>query len=483
MKKIEFLKTLSKIFSFAGIGTLAFIYLAEAGNPNVRIIHHQGLEIRLDLSTQVLGLDISEDKEMGRFPRKVEAELHPTIKGLLKPTDFVSASVLVAKAKQFDDGLYAAVEQLCQEGTERFMGKRKLLQKVAGALRGLTKEQKKPESLNQSLAFIVAAADLGGLEMAESEEIQLQAEAIKAKFLSDPLKSKPVSFYTWTEDLTKIFQQDRLLQKHLDPDEIDNLARGLSKDGNVLKAYQGYLSFVQKLTNPYPPEYGDLSQIKIIEKMYSFFPPSRSPETGLIKKLYAGRPIPDRFDLADELVKRIQNREIDLAPQKDSGWHDHQIYALEPFVNPELMPESERLHFGEKYKKELINLFRATVALTRETHTKQLEMPDVAISMRGQEIAMINIFPLLSAEPTTAYYLRRARSYSFARELLESTFFESTLNNSYRLNPSGRLPKPLLEELREVESLFYGAYLIVGGRDRNRYKHPTCGEKPKSKGS
>jgi hypothetical protein len=300
--------------------------------------------------------------------------------------------------------------------------------------------------------------------MAERKEVQLQAEAIKSKFLSDQLKSKPVSFYTWTEDLTKIFQQDRLLQKHLDPDEIDHLARGLSKDGNALKAYKGYLMFVQKLTNPFPPEYGDLSQIENIEKMkmYSFFPPSRSPETGLIKKLYAGRPLPDGFNLADELVERIQNRKIDLAPQKDSGWHDHQIYALEPFINPELMPEAERLHFGEEYKKELINLFKASIALTRETHIKQLEMPKAGVAMRGFEILMIDIYPELSAEPTATYYLRRARSYRFVRELLESTFFEGTLKNSHRSTPSGKLSKPLLEEVREVESLFYGMYQVVG---------------------
>ena len=141
MNKMKPLKTMIKIFLFLGIGPPGFVDMAEAGNSDVRIIHQIGLEVRLDLSTQVLGLDIPEDRVWGQSSAKVEAELHPTIKSVARRLDFVSASILVGKAKQFDDGLYATVEYLCQDGTERVMGKRELLQRVADALKGLAKDQ------------------------------------------------------------------------------------------------------------------------------------------------------------------------------------------------------------------------------------------------------------------------------------------------------------------------------------------------------
>ena len=49
---------------------------------------------------------------------------------------FVSASVLAQKAKQFDDGLYAAVEEAAQNGAGRFAGESGcLLARLARALR------------------------------------------------------------------------------------------------------------------------------------------------------------------------------------------------------------------------------------------------------------------------------------------------------------------------------------------------------------
>lgn len=447
-----------------GVFVLMNLSMIEAGNASTRIIRQQGLEVRLDLSTQVLGLDIPEDREWGQSSGKVEAELYPTIKTVPRREDFVSASIMVAKAKQFDDGLYAGVEYLCQNGTDRFIGKRELLQRVAEALKGLANDKEiKVKGLTQSQSFIQAAAHLGGQVMGETKEIQLRAEKIKADFLSDKLKSKPISFYTWTEELTRIFQQDRLLQEPLDSEQVSYLTKGLSRDPSALKAYQAYLSLVKKLTNPFPPEFSALFPIQKIEKekKYSFFPPSQAPETELVKKLYQNRPIPEGFNLIDELVKEIQKSAVDLTPREDSGWYAHQIYALEPFVNPELMPEAKKLYFGEKYKKELIDLFKASLALTRETHIKQLEIPKVGAAPYDRSIPVIEIYPELSAEPIATYYLRRAKSYRFVRELLESTFSDGTLKNTRRLTALRRVSRPLSEELREMESLFYGAYQVV----------------------
>ena len=45
----------------------------EAGNSHLRIIRQKGVEVRLDLSTQVLGLEIPEDRGWGRSSGKAEA--------------------------------------------------------------------------------------------------------------------------------------------------------------------------------------------------------------------------------------------------------------------------------------------------------------------------------------------------------------------------------------------------------------------------
>ena len=469
MKITAIIKTL---FILVGIVVMD-VYLggAQTVNSNIRIIHEQELEIKLDLSTQVLGLDIiddREDKDWGELEgslsfQKVEADLFPTIKSIRRSgTDFVSASILVAKAKQFDDGLFAAVEYLCQKGTESFVSKRKLLQCVAESLKGLSKEKEiDKKSLNYCRGFINAAANLGGQQLSETKEVQIQADQIKSDFLSNQPQSEPIGFYTWTKDLSKIFQQDRLLQKKIDTDEkIRLLSRGLSKDNNILAAYKTYLSFVEKLTNPFPPEYCDLSKLKDIQKKkkYSFFPPSQAHETELIKKLYGNRPIPDGFSLIDAFIQKIQEGRIDLALKEDSGWYDYQVYALEPFVNHGSMPEVKKLYFGNRYKQELVDLFKASISLTRETHIKQLEVPEVGES---EPLPSIKIYPELSIEPIATYYLRLAKSYGFVRKLLESTFENNALKNAHRLTASGEVSKSLSQELLNMESLFYGAYQIV----------------------
>jgi len=444
---------------------------AQAVNSNIKTIHEQGLEIKLDLSTQVLGLDIIDDRELkdsgeleGSLPfQKVEADLFPTIKSIRRDdAEFVSASILVAKAKQFDDGLLAVVEYLCQKGTESFVSKRKLLQRVAESLKGLSKEKEINEkSLNYCRGFIVAAANLGGQQLAETKEVQIQADQIKSDFLSKQPQSEPIGFYTWTKDLSKIFQQDRLLQKNIDGDDkIRLLTKGLSKDNNTLAAYKTYLSFVEKLTDPFPPEYCDLSKFQDIQKKkkYSFFPPSQAHETELIKRLYGNRQIPDGFNLIDAFIQKIQEGKINLAPKEDSGWYDYQVYALEPFVNHGSMPEAKKLYFGNRYKQELIDLFKASISLTRETHIKQLEVPK---EEESDPLPSIKIYPELSIEPIATYYLRRAKSYGFVRKLLESTFGNSALKNAHRLTASGEVSKSLSQEIFDMESLFYGAYQIV----------------------
>ncbi|MEX2560355.1 MAG: hypothetical protein WD403_10595, partial [Pirellulales bacterium] len=89
--------------------------------------------VRVDGSGQVLAVGLPEDSTFGDDRGTVEAPIQPTLTGL-GSEHFISASALAQKAKQFDDGLYAAVELAAQNGLGKFPGKRLLLREVGTRL-------------------------------------------------------------------------------------------------------------------------------------------------------------------------------------------------------------------------------------------------------------------------------------------------------------------------------------------------------------
>ncbi len=439
-----------------------------------RVVIHDTVKVVLDLSTQVLGFDVPEDKEFGDAFTQKEAEIHPSIADVSEFNDFASSAVLVQKAKQFDDGLYAAVEMLAQNGTKSFSGKRALLEAVLAQLKQAQEaETEKTGLLNEPMGLVTAAMDLAGQRPEVPETVQAAADSIRRDFLNNEKASKPIGFYTWSPELTRIFQQDRLLQTNLLPAEADydsklfqesaekiRLLSTAVNDSPESETYRRYLDFIQKLTNPYPPEFRDLANPGEIEKgmKYCFFPPSRSHETELVKKLYGRKSIPEGFSLIDTLIQRIHEDKISLAPTADSGWYDYQVHALEPLVIPERMPEAPHVFMTDPYKKELVDLFKAAIALTRETHVKQIEMPWAGAAMPP---ITVDIFPAVSLEPTAEFFLRRGKSYTFIKQALAKIFTEETLQAARRATPSGARDLPLLEELESMESLFFGAYGII----------------------
>src|SRR5207249_604057 len=69
--------------------------------PAIREVHADGWRVRLDLAGQVLRLEVSEYEQP-------QAPLLPALP--FAENGPVSAATLLLKAKQFDDGLHAAVE-------------------------------------------------------------------------------------------------------------------------------------------------------------------------------------------------------------------------------------------------------------------------------------------------------------------------------------------------------------------------------------
>lgn len=439
------------------------------GRAEVTLSARQGTKksrykIILDTSQQIFSLSMPEDittRGRGRDGEKISPPLESSLATAAGPTGFRSASMLAFKAKQFDDGLYAAVEIAADQGVGRFPSRRQLLADLTSALNVLKKDQGR----TQALGLLGAATALGGHPVRVAAPAATLAAALKREFLAKPLRSKPIGFYTWSRPLAGIFQRDRMLQRRLKAQTASAFARALGAGSDLLRRYQAAVHLPRRLTNRLAR--ADLSSAAValreskapdLTSGPSLFPPSRAYETDLIKKLYGTKPIPRGFNLANEMIRRIRAGTLSLKPRPDSGWYDHQTYALEPLVIPEKMPEIGHLKLDERYKMELVKLFKALLALTRETHIKQLEIPKAGAAAPPRGL-VFTMYPRLSQEPLASYYLRRAQAYRFVRQVLIKAFGAAGLRVMKRLTAAGPTNMTLAQELRVMEGLFYGAYL------------------------
>jgi hypothetical protein len=447
---------------------------AESPTAHYRRFNEQGLDVRVDLASQVLQLDTPEEKwfglrgTTGSEMAAQEAPIRPTVADPgLPPLDFVSLSMLVLKAKLFDDRLCASIELAAQRGRGTFTGKADLLRQLG--LR-LTESAEARKSGGNACSLLLAAGRLGKGVGKANQVWESQVANVEKEFLADPLRSRPIGFYTWSEDLRAIFQQDRLLGSPLQgQDGILAIFRALSSDLRLWTAYKKSLELNERLTNPTG---GDgmrsllgLAQSnldRLLRQQFAFFPRSDSHETWLIQHLYGNRPIPAGFDLADEMIRRIREGSLKLAPAENSGWYDYVSWTLEPLVVPERMTEAVRLRFQESYRKQLLALFKAALAFARETHIKQLQVLEV-----GSRVApppkkvKIMLRPRLTVEPLATYCERRTRAYRFLRGVLEGTFGEEAWADIPWVTAAGVTQGTLGPELDAMEGLFNGARATI----------------------
>jgi hypothetical protein len=422
-------------------------------------------EVTLDTSSQVLRLDIPDDYRFD-FRSKGnsdEPRLYPSFaEAGLNASKFAPAAVLALKAKQFDDGLYASVEMAADSGLGRLAGKKDFLFRLLQAV---------ADNEPTAASLLTAAARLVDQRVHVSTEVAYQAEALQREFLADELRSKVLGFYAWNEELAQVFRRDRMLQTEVQEAAARAMATVLSRNDELLRAYTSHLHLAEQLTGPLArTDLRELSRAMTegrtthCARGASLFPPSTAHETELIKKLYGDQPIPEGFDLGDEMVKRLRAGILDLKPNPASGWYDHQTYALQALAGLEGMPEGKHLTLDESYRAELAGLFKALIALTRETHIKQLEL-GICGAVLGPRPVKVKLYiaPDLTLEPLATYYLRRARSYLFVREVLERSFGPEGLEKMRRLTADGPVNLPLGEEIHLMHALFHGAYLQACG--------------------
>ena len=187
----------------------------------------------------------------------------------------------------------------------------------------------------------------------------------------------------------------------------------------------------------------------------SLFPPSTSREGELFGRLFP-RGLPPDARLMRELIAAIRSGNVDLTPRAEGGWYDHQVYALETLILPEKGEEAAKLLLTKNYKKRMLAAFQALMTKRRETHARQL-----AVGAAAEVEQAPRVRPRLRVEPNLTYYLRTAQSYAFLADFLQSTLGEGTLKSLHGLREGGEREMDLHAELRFMQDLFYGLYLLA----------------------
>lgn len=373
-----------------------------------------------------------------------------------------SVNMLDGKAKQFDDGLYAALEQAYLLGNEPG------LQSHESLIRSWLAEV---PSESEAASFLKAGLKL--LQSPDNDALDLsnESEAVRkwlVLFQSNLLASKPISFYTWNDNLRKSWRFGTYFQRNLSADspEATQLVEALKKNEALRQQYINNLSFYAALSNPAMNnsvlsllENGDAAATHI--SSVSIFPAATSRETELFNKLFR-EGIPRDADLMLELVKRIRSGEVDLTPRPldataPSGWYDYQVYALETLLVAERGEEHNKLLLSKTYKQRMLDAFKALITKRRETHAKSMAKTTAAAA-EPQRPKVLE--PRLRVEPVPTYYLRTARSYQFLQLALLKFPGEECLKQLKGLRKEGDRGVDLATELEEIKNRFYGLYLI-----------------------
>jgi len=384
-----------------------------------------------------------------------------------------SVALIYAKGKRIDDGTYAAVELAAETDFGALtMGKPALVRELLAAIADMEDGDAREAALRYLASPLAAAGQLDGRPADLGVTIDPDAGR------------KPIGFYTWSEALEGIFRRDTALQERFDPSKPRALAASLllvgALQGNpeLIAEYDRLNALYSPLTNPVagltaedlldalpqgmtPAQAAadeqvlrDLAERFADEPGFALFQPSESKEMWLLWEAAAAG-----LSSMNELIDAIREGSIDLAPDEDSGWYEHQQYALEPLAAVDRMPEGEKLELSEEYRALLEAHFRALLTNIRETHVKQLVPPPGCEPI--ELVAYVE--PHLECEPIASTYLRLAEAYEFLREeVLRAELGEEALTELHALDEGAEPRTPSLgEELTRMQRLMQGAYLLT----------------------
>ncbi len=374
------------------------------------------------------------------------------------PGMLASINLIDGKAKQFDDGLYAAIDRAYYSGDPG------LGSGIEGHLALIGRMLAVVAPGSAASDFLAAGLSLDARHLL-AIALSPNARRMADRFRADEIRSKPIGFYTWDATLGDCFRVLRFFSRPItEPPTVNDLAKVLRDDPDLLARYRKATSFYAGLTNPLeglslaefavdsPPPMNPATEV-------SLFPASTSREVELFRRLFPKGP-PPNAQLMKALVVAIRSGRVDLAPDSKSGWYEHQAFALETMLLPERGEAADHILLTKAYKERALAAFEALLAKRRETHARQLQIFAPTMMVRRLPPPTPPIKPRFRVEPNPSYYLRTARSYDFVAHLLEATFGAEALGSIHGLRQSGPRPDPLGVELRSMRDLFLGFYLL-----------------------
>lgn len=383
-----------------------------------------------------------------------------------------SANLIDGANKQFDDGLFAALEIATFRGSiGAFPAIPWLVQEIESRL----------PSPSPARPFLAAALSLAGQNVDLNEQEQAACDEYLSAFRANASRSRPIAFYNWTEELQTIWKVYRFLQTEHATSPVDqddllgsagialDIAAVLEADSKLRESYAAATGFYMSLTNPASclsmdaligaagRSLKDLAEERGARRTtVAFLPPSTSRETELFSSLFP-RGLPRGANLIAEMIAAVRSGEVDLAPGTNDGWYQHQVYALETLLLPSRGQEEQKLLLKKTYKERLVEAFKALVTKRRETHVRNA---DTAVASEAASFEELGFRPRLRIEPCVTFYLRTARAYGFVQSLLESVAGRETLAEMHGLTADGSRDRSLADELESVRKRAYGFYLI-----------------------
>ena len=334
--------------------------------------------------------------------------------------DYVPAAYVAQKAKSVCDGILAALEGLSTEGDELGVGMNEFLRRLAAA--------SAPSGTSRD--FVDSAVELAN---------GVAAPGTRAKtFLRDPVRSKPLGFYTWIESLERVFRRDRFLGEVLDRSDAAALAASIASDAQLRAEYVRRLRRVSRLTNPFAVSSLmwrlSASPPRLPVDKESLFPPSAAPENG-----YAS--VAEFFDA-------VKSGRCDLKPTDNAGFYAHQLYALTALLNYDRTPEAHWRRVTPDYAAALERFAAAVLFQARESHVKQ-----VAEGIPGMRTARPRyLTPGLTIEPLPTFYTLTAEAFRFLRTVVEDGWGRSALEVR-QLRESGSIETTIGVGIEDVVGL------------------------------
>ena len=375
-----------------------------------------------------------------------------------------SANLLDGAAKQFDDGLYAALDLACFRGKLGFDASApECVESFFQAL---------PEK-SPARPFLAGALKLADKPQPLSDEEKRQEAKFLADFANDPVRSKPISFYDWRPELEQVWKFYRYLQWDFDRPEQQAIPKALSaalkQNDKLVPSYRKIYEFYARLTNPplaHLQPLVDFADAEMISRANSnnarggsfvrtVFPPSTSREVELFEQLFPDG-LPPAANLMSVLIRQIRAGKVDLRPKTrtTAGINIRRMPWNRCCCRP--AQENEKLLLTAAYKKRLVEAFKALLTKRRETHERQLAKYDKC----AEPLEDAAIRPRLRVEPCLPFTCAPARAYAFLQNFLLATVGNENLSALQGLNPWGHREPNLAVELESMRLRFYGFYVI-----------------------